>query len=100
MMPSEPHHSTAETALPEPDEDVRRLAAFSDAVFAIAMTLLVLDLDKPDPNLITNSAALRDALAQWDAYGAFALSFAVIGLYWRAHFSAFRYLLRVDGPIL
>ena len=82
------------------DDDVKRLAAFSDAVMAIAMTLLVLDLDKPDPRVITNSAQLHDALDQWSAYISFGLSFWVIAIYWRAHFRAFRRFRRVDGTVL
>jgi uncharacterized membrane protein len=85
---------------PVRSEDVQRLAAFSDAVFAIAMTLLVLDLDIPDTGAVTSAADLRHALAQWSAYGAFVLSFAVIGSYWLAHFRAFRGLQRVDDRLL
>jgi len=91
------------TVLPEnvePDDDVKRLAAFCDAVMAIAMTLLVLDLDKPDPRTITTTAQLHDALDQWSAYISFALSFWVIAIYWRAHFRAFRRLRQVDGTVL
>ena len=84
----------------EPDDDVKRLAAFCDAVMAIAMTLLVLDLDKPDPKLIKSTAQLHDALDQWSAYISFALSFWVIAIYWRAHFRAFRRFRHVDGTVL
>ena len=83
----------------EPDDDVKRLAAFCDAVMAIAMTLLVLDLDKPDPKAITSTAQLHDALDQWSAYASFALSW-VIAIYWRVHFRAFRRFRRVDGTVL
>lgn len=84
----------------EPDDDVKRLAAFCDAVMAIAMTLLVLDLDKPDPRAITTTAQLHAALDQWSAYISFALSFWVIAIYWRAHFRSFRRVRRVDGTML
>lgn len=89
----------SETAA-ENKEDVKRLAAFSDAVFAIAMTLLVLDLKIPEPERIADSAELRAALAQWSAYGAFILSFFVIAAYWMAHFRAFRWLKRIDSVVL
>lgn len=92
--------ATIETERVEPDDDVKRLAAFCDAVMAIAMTLLVLDLDKPDPRTITTTAQLHDALDQWSAYASFALSFWVIAIYWRAHFRAFRRFRRVDGVVL
>jgi TMEM175 potassium channel family protein len=82
------------------DDDVKRLSAFCDAVMAIAMTLLVLDLDKPDPKAITSTAQLHDALDQWSAYASFALSFWVIAIYWRVHFRAFRRFRRVDGTVL
>jgi uncharacterized membrane protein len=81
-------------------EDVRRLAAFSDAVFAIAMTLMVLDLDHPNPSIIRTADALRHHLAQWSQYEAFVLSFAVIAIYWQSHFRAFRRLERVDNVVL
>jgi uncharacterized membrane protein len=83
-----------------PDEDVRRLAALSDGVIAIAMTLLVLDLAKPDPASIHSTAELHHLLAQWNAYASFALSFVVIAIYWTSHFRTFRRLTREDGPVL
>ncbi|MDB1087589.1 TMEM175 family protein [Streptomyces sp. ACA25] len=60
-----------------------RLAALSDGVFAIALTLLVLDLSLP-PGL--DSAEFRAELHRTlPNLGAYALSFAVIAQYWRGH---------------
>jgi uncharacterized membrane protein len=92
--------ATGQSEAVEPDDDVKRLAAFCDAVMAIAMTLLVLDLEKPDPRAITSTAQLHEALDQWSAYFSFALSFWVIAIYWRAHFRAFRRFRHVDGTVL
>ena len=39
-------------------------------------------------------------MAQWSAYASFALSFAVIAVYWVSHFRTFRRLRRIDRPIL
>ena len=94
------HDPYSETELIESNDDVKRLSAFSDAVMAIAMTLLVFVPDKPNPSEITTVAQLHDALAQWPAYASFALSFWVIALYWRVHFRTFRRIRRVDGPLL
>lgn len=79
---------------------VGRLLAFSDGVFAIAITLLVLNI--PVPDLRSPSAdALRDALVE--AGGrvvTFAWSFALVGLYWVLHHRLYRRLHRVDGRLL
>jgi uncharacterized membrane protein len=77
-------------------EGVKRVAAISDGVFAIAMTLLVLDLHLPEADTIHSSADLRSALTLWSDYGAYALSFLVIALYWENHWRAFKRLLRID----
>jgi uncharacterized membrane protein len=81
-------------------EAVKRVAAISDGVFAIAMTLLVLDLRLPDGDTIRSSADLRSALTLWSDYGAYALSFVVIALYWENHWRAFKRILRIDRPAL
>lgn len=81
-------------------EGVKRVAAISDGVFAIAMTLLVLDLHLPDTDSIRSSADLRSALTLWSDYGAYALSFLVIALYWENHWRAFKRLLRIDRAAL
>lgn len=68
-----------------------------DAVFAIAITLLVLplaDARLPDANL---TGAL---LALWPKVFAFALSFLVIGNYWITHHRTFEYIIRSDGRLL
>lgn len=71
---------------PVEDNSLGRLLALSDGVFAIAMTLLALDLRVPElPEPVTN-AALLDALgAELPSVAAFLLSFYVVASYWVAH---------------
>ena len=72
-----------------------RAEALSDGVFAIAMTLLVLEIRVP-----AGETGLAAALVQqWAAIAAFAVSFLYLGVYWLNHFIASR-VTRVDGPFL
>jgi len=75
-----------------------RLIFFSDAVVAIAITLLVLGL--PLPHGTTNAAVLRSMRAALDAYLPFLISFVVIGAYWRAHHRLFQYVTRLDARLI
>ncbi|MFJ8673473.1 MULTISPECIES: TMEM175 family protein [unclassified Streptomyces] len=75
-----------------------RLLALSDGVFAIAMTLLALDITLPSD--LSNAAfgqALADVVPNLWAYG---LSFLVIAAFWRGHHEIFRYVREVDGVII
>lgn len=77
-----------------------RLVAFSDAVFAIAITLLVLDLAVPARDQV-RSGALASALAhQWPTYFAYLVSFLVIGIIWVNHHTMFSKVNLVDRPVL
>jgi hypothetical protein len=67
-----------------------RLTMFVDAVTAIALTLLALEL--PVPAGDTTDAMLSSALAHGKEYLAFTLSFTVIAAHWRAHHEIFRYV--------
>jgi uncharacterized membrane protein len=62
---------------------LERLAALSDGIFAVAMTLLVLDIHLPPAESVHSEAALLQALAalgpQWIAYG---MSFLTLGIFW------------------
>ena len=79
-------------------DDLDRVVFFSDAVFAIAMTVLALSLHIPARTTDAGVAqALRDALPSIYTY---ALSFAVVGLYWIAHHRMFRYIRRFDATLL
>jgi uncharacterized membrane protein len=90
---------------PESDGDsaeVRAIAAerltfFADAVVAIAVTLLALDL--PVPAGDTNGAMLRSVLDNRDGYLAFGISFLVIASHWRAHHRVFRYVTHLDSRL-
>ena len=71
--------------------------AFSDGVFAIAITLLVLDLHVPE----VGEESLTHALAeQWPADASYAVSFLTIGIIWINHHGLFRYIERCDRPLL
>jgi uncharacterized membrane protein len=74
-----------------------RLEAFSDGVFAIAITLLVLEIPVPD----AGSGGLGHALLeQWPDYAAYLVSFATIGIIWINHHAALGYVERVDRALL
>jgi len=75
-----------------------RLLAFSDGVFAIAITILVLDLDVPEG---LTDAALRAELGQLTPrLLSAALSFAIIGRFWIAHHALFDRIRTADRPLL
>lgn len=76
---------------------VDRLGAFSDGVFAIAITLLVLPLTEAEIGDGDVGAALAALLPRMLT---FALSFAVIGRYWVLHHGALSRMARVDGRLL
>jgi uncharacterized membrane protein len=78
----------------------RRVEAFSDGVFAIAITLLVLDLAVP-PREHTPDGGLAAALGhQWPAYFAYLVSFMVIGIIWINHHTVFTKVRLVNRPVL
>ncbi len=82
-----------------------RVEALSDGVFAIALTLLVLELKIPEVaeglSNAQTAAALRQALLQLlPKLWIFVLTFFLIGIYWIAHHSAFRHIERWDRPLL
>ncbi|MGW2489059.1 TMEM175 family protein [Streptomyces sp. NPDC001606] len=75
-----------------------RVEAFSDGVFAIAITLLVLDIKVPRTG---EHGGLWQALgAQWPSYAAYVVSFLVIGIMWVNHHQVFSYVTRVDRTLM
>ena len=78
-----------------------RLVFFSDAVFAIAITLLVLDIHVPDfPRSISVADSWRVLGRDGPSFFAFALSFLVIGRSWMGHHERFRALRHFDARLL
>jgi uncharacterized membrane protein len=81
--------------------ELERVALFSDAVFAIAITLLVLELKVPEPETVRLAGGLGQALIhQIPRFFAFLISFAVIGNYWTLHHLMFRRLRRCDDGLV
>jgi uncharacterized membrane protein len=76
---------------------IGRLEAFSDGVFAIAITLLVLEITVPDGSEEDLLGAFFD---QWRSYLAYAVSFATIGAMWLAHSAITDYLERANGMLV
>lgn len=74
-----------------------RLEAFSDGVFAIVITLLILDIRIPDVPYADLAGALWAALPRLSAY---ILSFVVIGLYWIFHYVYIDRIKMVDGTLI
>jgi len=93
-----PSHPSAE----ESDHiGLERLMFFSDAVFAIAITLLALEIRLPGgEGALTDDELSRQLLSLWPKYLAFAISFLVIGTFWLGHHRRFRYIRRYDRRLL
>jgi uncharacterized membrane protein len=77
--------------------DLRRLVAFTDGVFAIAITLLVLNLEVPD---VSDSRVGDELLDLAPQLGAYFLSFAVIGRFWLVHHRVFATMDSFDAALL
>jgi uncharacterized membrane protein len=79
----------------EESEETTRVEAFSDGIFAIAMTLLVLEIRLP------HEGPLGKGLVQlWPSYLAFLTSFATIGVMWVNHHRLFNLIQRTDQGLL
>ena len=77
-----------------------RVIALSDGVYAIALTLLILDVRLPELPQTGSSQEFEAALlALQPQLFSYALSFAVIGIFWLAHHRYFRYIKRVDSML-
>jgi uncharacterized membrane protein len=72
-----------------------RLEAFSDGVFAVAITLLVLDL-----HLSGRGSLVHQLGAEWPQYIAYVASFMVIGIIWVNHHTLLEKIVRVDRGLL
>lgn len=77
--------------------DTDRMVFFSDAVFAIAMTLLVIDLRIPDDRGGTAGEILLESVPGFLAY---ALSFVIIAINWVSHYRRFRVIKTHDTTLL
>jgi uncharacterized membrane protein len=74
-----------------------RLEAFSDGVFAVAITLLALNLVVPGPG---HSPLAEQLASHWPVFAAFAVSFLTIGIIWVNHHALFRNFAKIDRPLL
>jgi uncharacterized membrane protein len=79
------------------DTGTDRLEIFSDAVIAIAITLLVLDIKVPTAK---TGQLIHDLEQIWPSYLAYALSFTVIGIMWVSHHSMFERIQHVDRGLM
>jgi uncharacterized membrane protein len=80
--------------------DVTRVEAFSDGVFAIAITLLVLTIHIPTTNEVAPGELANMLLSQWPIYLAYLSSFITILVIWMSHHNLFRYIVRIDYSFL
>jgi uncharacterized membrane protein len=75
-----------------------RVEAFSDGVFAIAITLLILAVGIEQS--IADGDLEHQLLHLWPAYIAYGVSFLTVGIMWVNHHQIFRHFSRVDRPLL
>lgn len=79
---------------------VNRIEALSDGVFAIAMTLLVLELHVPDVSSAETGLLTASLLAMWPKFVSFGLGFVLLGSLWVGQHYQFHYVRRTDRPLL
>lgn len=83
------------------EKETVRIENFSDAVFAIAITLLVLDLHVPDPEVVKSGSDLFHYLQnEWTSFLAFTLSFFSIFIMWVNHHKIFKQIYSRNTAIM
>ena len=84
----------------ERDPRLDRLFALTDGVYAIALTLLAVELVLPAASEHLHGEALLGSILEfWPKILGFLTSFTVIALFWHGNHQAFHYLRRFDGPL-
>ena len=78
-----------------------RIEALTDGVFAVAMTLLVLDIKVPELEqpLATAELPLK-LLSLWPKFLSYTISFVILGAYWVGHHVQLSFIRRADRPLL
>lgn len=85
----------------EDTKETGRIEAFSDGVFAVAITLLVLNIQVPPQNALPKDSDLLNILGdKWPIYLAFVTSFATIGIMWVNHHRLYTHIKRSDNTLL
>src|SRR6266498_5161136 len=79
------------------EKETARLEAFSDGVFAFAITLLALNLRDPSGSGVSLSEGL---ISEWPAFFAFVTSFVTVLIMWMNHHNMFNYIRRVDRRLM
>lgn len=83
------------------EKETSRVEAFSDGVFAIALTLLILGIKVPDlDNFATNAKLYQALINLWPSYFAFILSFTAVLIMWINHHGFFKYLRKINSAFL
>ena len=78
-----------------------RIAGLADGIFAVAMTLLVLDVKLPNGEVYTTNHDLLQRIVSLErTYVIYFVSFIVLGMYWVAHHAVFHYIRYVDHTLL
>lgn len=86
---------------PALEKETNRVEAFSDGVFAVAITLLIFNLNVPELSPTTTPLALAKMLfGQWPAYIAFIVSFATILIMWVNHHALFKLIYRSNPSFM
>ena len=99
--PKETRISRSEQPWSESSIDILRTVSFSDAVFAIAITLLALELEVPQVPESLAAAELPSALLElWPNFYSFLLSYWIIGVYWLARHRMFLQIRAYDRGML
>jgi len=80
---------------------IHRLVFFSDAVFAIAITLLAVSIEIPKiPKDSINSLLTKEIINLAPKFAFYALSFLIIGSFWMAHHKMFQYIRKYDDAFI
>jgi uncharacterized membrane protein len=77
-----------------------RIEAFSDGVFAVAITILALNLTVPKDPASLSHGLWHDVESHWPPYAAYVVSFMIIGIIWISHNSVFRHIAELDRTLV
>lgn len=90
-----------ETTAADHGLSIHRVEALTDGIYAVAMTLLVIELKLPDHSVLNSSAQVMHALAElWPKFEAWVISFFVLAFYWMGHYRAHSHMRRTDGTLV